>query len=1042
MSGAEQQKCLGNLLRVGQSQRQRLLPALDPASAPVDERDLQQWLDFSVNYASLLNYFNPQSNQLDGNWSSFFAGLPTDIARQLAFDIDLDAVEESFAARGDLPPHLGLLISFLRLCRHARTELNGITGRHLEHFYREVLRLQSRPFQPDRVHLLFALKKQAKEQLLAKGSKVSAGKDATKKELVYTLANDLGVFPVSIDSLRSVFVDSANQGAIHLAPISNSADGLGTELGENTPHWSAFGSAALPQAQIGFAFAAPVLLMQEGRRTIRVEMVLSGLPEGLDLAAGRVSFQTYLSGAKGWIGPQSVALLPVAAKPGRYQVEIVLSATVDAVVNYRRDLHGHSFDSSAPVLQLLLEPQSDRQDEVGYAALQQVKIGEVEIQVTVEGITTLQLENDFGNLDPAKPFMPFGPQAKQGATFYIGHAEALHKRLECFSLKLQWQNAPLSFASHYAETGYQVYSNSAFTAKLTGLLDGQSTESSVKLFDAADATRPHTISVPDTGGSLSRAQLKVLPLQQAKRLSLQKNRWASKRVQMAQLISPLHWYYPLLQGRTVSASRLRDGYLSLRLSQSFLHQEYLELYTKRVVAAAGSGAEPELPNAPYTPLLETLTLSYTATSGKVDLAAEDDADLLRDELSFFQIAAFGQRRDHSYLRRQLPFLPAKAVSLLPEYPHEGEFYLGFSGIDPGRNLSLLFQVADGSGDPALAKSQLDWSILSDNHWRPLSADELLSDASNGLLTSGVISFKLPEEATSNNSLLPAGHYWLRGAVTQNSRALCRLVDVQPNAVLAIFQDGDNDPDRLRQPLPAKSISKLVNPLATIKSVAQPYASFGGRMAEDDSAFRVRVSERLRHKGRAVSAWDYERLVLEEFPEIYLAKCLTHTAPDSCQAPGHLTLVVVPDQQNRNAVDPLQPRADLDTLERIQRYLQQLVGPTVKVHTANPHYQPIKVAFKVRFRQELDFGFYRKLLNDAIIRYLSPWAFAAEGDIQFGGKLHKTVILQQIEQLDYVDYLTEFKLFFGAAVSKDLAQVQATDPQAILVSAAEHDIRKV
>ncbi|HEY5674902.1 MAG TPA: hypothetical protein VIR78_14435 [Malonomonas sp.] len=1039
MSGAEQQKCLGNLLRAGQSQRQRLLPALDPASAPVDERDLQQWLDFATQYAQQLNFFNPQSNQVDGNWSSFFSGLPADVARQLAFDIDLDAVEQSFAARGDLPPHLGLLISFLRLTRHARNELNGITGRHLEHFYRDVLRLQSRPFQPDRVHLLFALKKQVKEQLLTKGSKVSAGKDATKKELIFTLANDLGVFPVSIDSLRSVFVDAANQCRVHLAPISNSADGLGAELDKAAPHWSAFGSAALPQAQIGFAFAAPVLAMQEGSRTVRVEMALSGLPDGLDLATGQVSFQAYLSGAKGWLGPKSVALLPVAGQAGRYQVEFSLSAAEDAVTGYQRDLHGHSFDSDAPVLQLLLDQQ---QDDVGYAALQQVKIGEVEIQVTVEGVSTLQLENDFGSLDPAKPFMPFGPQAKQGATFYIGHAEAFHKRLESFSLKLQWLNAPANFASHYADSGYRVSSNAAFTVKLTGRIDGEQTEATVKLFDDANATSPHRISVPDDGGSLSRAQLKVLPLQQAKRLSLQKNRWASRRMQRAQLVSPIHWYYPLLLGRTVTAPRLRDGYLSLRLNQGFLHQEYMELYTKRVVAAARTAAEPVLPKAPYTPLLESLTLSYTATSGKIDLAAQSSAELLRGELNFFQIAAFGQRRDHSHLRRQLAFLPAKTVSLLPEYPYEGEFYLGFSGIEPGRNLSLLFQVADGSGDPALSRPQLDWSILSDNHWRPLSADELLSDGSNGLLTSGVIRFKLPDEATSNNTLLPAGHYWLRGAVAQNSRALCRLVAVQPNAVLAVFQDNGNDPERLRQPLPAKSISKLVNSLATIKSVAQPYASFGGRMAEDDSAFRVRVSERLRHKGRAVSAWDVERLVLEQFPEIYLAKCLTHTAPDSCQAPGHLTLVVVPDLQNRNAVDPLRPRADLDTLDRIQRYLQQLCGPTVSAHTANPNYQTIRVAFKVRFRQQLDFGFYRKLLNDAIIRYLSPWAFDGGREISFGGKLHKTVILQQIEQLDYVDYLTEFKLFSGDAVSKDLAQVQATDPQAILVSAAEHDIRKL
>lgn len=184
------------------------------------------------------------------------------------------------------------------------------------------------------------------------------------------------------------------------------------------------------------------------------------------------------------------------------------------------------------------------------------------------------------------------------------------------------------------------------------------------------------------------------------------------------------------------------------------------------------------------------------------------------------------------------------------------------------------------------------------------------------------------------------------------------------------------------------------------------------------------------------------MVLQQFPEIYKAKCLTHTAPDSCEAPGHMTVLVIPSLQNRNAVDLLRPRADLDTLDRINTYLEPLSGPTVSVHIANPIYQSIQVSFKVQFQQQLDFGFYRKLLNAEIVKFLSPWAFDGGSEIVFGGRLHKTVILQQIEQLEYVDYLTEFKLFQGGNLTDDLGQAQATDPRAILVSDAEHDIRKL
>jgi len=1036
------QKCQGNLLRDGQSQRQRRLPALDPASAPVDGRDLQQWLDFAAEFAKLVNFINPQTNRIDGNWSAFFDQLPPDLARRLAFEIDLDQVEQSFADRGDLPPHLGLLISFLRLCRHLRSELNGITGRHLDHFYRQVLRLKSAPPQPDRVHLLFELKKKVNGLLLPQGTRVSAGKDATKKEIQFALTNDLSVFPVTIDALKSVFVDAADQNTIHLAPLADSADGLGGEFATDQGHWPPFGNAALPRAQVGFAFAAPVLAMQEGTRTISIELALTGLPGGLDVdSAGRNAFQVYLTGAKGWIGPKSASLQTLAGKPGRFLVEIGLTADEDAVVNYEVALHGHSFDSDAPLLQLLLNQQTSA---FGYDQLQSVKVGEVEIKVRVEGIATLTLENDLGQLDPAKPFLPFGPQPKAGASFHVGNPEAFNKQLESFSLKLQWLNAPVKFSSIYnaGSEGYGVSQNSYFKARLSARVNGQATTPTVKLFEDDNAAAEHLIEVPDTGGNLPTVARKKTHLQRARGLQLQQTRWAIRQVKTMQLVSPIHWYYPLLFFRQVPAPRLRDGTVSLRLTNGFLHQKYSEVYTQRVVAAANAGTTPDLPNAPYTPTLESLSLSYTATSGKVDLAAGSADGVVEGTLVFFQIAAFGQRRDHAYLRNQLPFLSAKTVSLLPDYPYEGEFYLGFSGIDPGRNLSLLFQVAEGSGDPDLSRPEVEWSVLSDNYWRPLTGKELLSDGTNGLLRSGVISLRLPDEATASNTLLPAGHYWLRAVAGDNSAALCRLIDVQPNAVQAVFVDQENDPERLRLPLPANSIAKLVVPVAGIKTLSQPYASFGGRMAEDDSAFRVRVSERLRHKNRALSPWDVERLVLQQFPEIYKVKCLTHTAPDSCEAPGHLTVIVIPSLRNRNAVDPLRPRADLDTLERIRTYLANLTGPTATVHTANPLYQSIRVAFKVQFRQQLDFGFYRRLLAEEIVRFLSPWAFDAGSEIAFGGRLHKTLILNHIEQLDYVDYLTEFKLFQGDDLSNDLGQAQATDPRAILVSAAEHDIQKL
>src|SRR5207237_4012667 len=103
--------------------------------------------------------------------------------------------------------------------------------------------------------------------------------------------------------------------------------------------------------------------------------------------------------------------------------------------------------------------------------------------------------------------------------------------------------------------------------------------------------------------------------------------------------------------------------------------------------------------------------------------------------------------------------------------------------------------------------------------------------------------------------------------------------VVTQAVEARFQDNSNAPSHFDAALPADSISKLVTPVAQVSKVQQPFASFDGKHSEVGKEFYTRVSERLRHKGRAITAWDYEHLILNRFSDIYKVKCITHTDPN-------------------------------------------------------------------------------------------------------------------------------------------------------------------
>ena len=100
------------------------------------------------------------------------------------------------------------------------------------------------------------------------------------------------------------------------------------------------------------------------------------------------------------------------------------------------------FDTLAPVLKILL--LDDAPDEV-IAALTAAEVDSVRVEVEVTGMKTMILENDFGRLDPAKVFMPFGPSPKVGSSFYVNAEEAFVKDVTSVKFHLLWNNPPLDF---------------------------------------------------------------------------------------------------------------------------------------------------------------------------------------------------------------------------------------------------------------------------------------------------------------------------------------------------------------------------------------------------------------------------------------------------------------------------------------------------------------------------------------------------------------------------------------------------------------------
>jgi len=1007
----------------GQTQADRDATALDPASAPLHTHDAAALLAQAPRIAERIRFDDgTQNSSLD--WRGFYP-LP-----------DREAARALLARRdGGVTPHLALAAAFAQLFdAHPRRLANTFAARHLDAQWRDALGFVPRAPVPDRAHLVVELKKGVTAPLaLGADDALLGGKDAAGAMRHYRPVRETFVGPARVVSLRATHRDA--DGRVSTAPVADSADGQGTPLATLAPALPAWGAlvpragSAWPAADIGFAIASPLLALAEGRREVELIVTLDDALPASVLPRLASTFEAVYSAPEGWSAPQPV----IAAAQGANALRLVFTLAPDAPACVGNDaaLHGPAFATRAPVVQWRLR------DRASMAGLDGLTVANVSLVVNVQGLSkSLQLENDAGALDPKRAFQPFGAAPTKGSRFSIGCEEALSKPIADIKVHLAWQAAPADLEGYYAGYSKQAKMRNGVTATLA-FTDGrgQGTRRALDLMARnADGVSVLSPDAPPPGpepwsvGDLMRFDV-------VWRGGL---KGGFKR-----------GFGGAAENRSVAGAPLaaKPGFIHVQLVDDFLHADH-----RREVVTNALKTPPVVLGEPYTPVVASIALDYRAASGVVPMApgadeAADAARLAAAPLQWFHVGAFGARREHAYLRRQQAFIGSPRVPLLPDQRAAGELLIGVSNANAGDPLSLFVQVAEGSADPELAPPALAWSVLAGDQWKPLGADEIALDTTRGFLQSGLVSIALPRETTSAHHWLPDGLTWLRVAAPTNPRATCLLLTLAANGVEVAYDARPaNDARNPALPLAPQSIAKLERPRAEIKSIVQPYPSFGGRMAEDDASLRRRAAERLRHRGRAVSAWDIERLVLEAFPQLHRAKCIAHAAPGRWLAPGQTTLVVVPRLGTAAAgADPLAPRIDLGTLEAIREFVAARAPMGVGLAVKNAFFEPLRLSFTLALKSGQAFNPHRARLNDTLVAALTPWAFDATRAIAFGGRVFRSTLLALIEADDAVDFVTDFRLQRVNAddsVGPDVAEIGASRPDAILVSVPQHLITEV
>ncbi|MEP7111485.1 MAG: baseplate J/gp47 family protein, partial [Ferruginibacter sp.] len=941
-------------------------------------------------------------------------------------------------------PHYALFLGFLKLFRFAKTHINTITQRHLDFYFKEVLRLQPKPAEANKVHILGELAKQVDNYLLAQNTALKAGKDSLNKEVTYTLDNDTVFNKAKVSQLKTFYKAGStdtifesgtttkkqeNDGRVFASHVTNSDDGNGAVLTSAYKEWQPYvhkiykeaelASIAMPKALLGMALASHYLYLTEGERKVFIRFVMNN-----NAALDGKRIECYLTAEKEWYE----VVGPVISSTGKRlsdgltncsEISFIIPGSAPSIVNFNAAVHGGSYNVALPILKIYLV--HDDIEEYQYDDLRDISftIAEIRVEVGMDetvspqtGMKNLLLSNDFGVLDASKPFMPFGGQPKKDTGFVIGHKEIFSKKDASVKLNIEWADLPpdvnnIKYDPNNSATIPNVlpgvpavipqFLESGIWKSITGAAIFNGIIASVRIFNTPQPIPPGCVA----------------------------NYFDD---------------YPNLNPESV------NGFLRLTLNDSFGYSDYIKDFSLSLIEKAPGVVKTisNSPTEPYTPKIKSIYAGYSAFC-KSEIS--DATKFVDREINFFHIYPFGEGEQHKYLT------PLEDIYLLPQFKHPvnvvmkqhiGEFYLGIEKLNPGEAVNILFQVMEGTNNPTVAKppEHIHWSYLSSNQWVPFESSEY-SDNTLQLVQSGIISFTIPTKATTDNTILPASFIWLRASITEAAEAVCKLISVDAQAAFATFQNNDNAENFLDTALPAGTISKLKTPDAAIKKLDQPYPSFGGRPKEDGDHFYIRVSERLRHKARAIMVWDYEHLILEAFPEIYKVKCLNHTQIEDGiyneVKPGFVSIITIPSLQNRNDANPLKPFTQQSTLTSIEDFLRKRISCFVNLRACQPQFEEIRLDFHLQlYEQYKDITFYTKKLQEEITQYLSPWAFNSSSKLDFGGKVYKSVLINFIEERYYVDFITDVLMYVKVDESTDeslnMEEITASTARSILVSA--------
>ncbi|MGR6873103.1 hypothetical protein ACU6U9_12520 [Pseudomonas sp. HK3] len=984
----------------GHTQKSRSLVALANEYFSVEERSLKNWFQYVYDFSKHIGFIDSEALIMNDHWQS---AMPNDAQigelEKLLNGQEVDSDIMALAKRADI----ALLMAFFTMLSVPKASFDHFTQSHKQHFYKDVLQFRQRPEVADKAHIVISLIDDVASKTIEKGTLFKAGQDADGQNRVYQSASNAVINHSQVSQVYSLSQLSSTKQLLLTDAFNDSLRLDYPEAGVLT-----FGEAEKKDderqsfPELGFTVASQELYLSGGVRTIQLQFKLKA-NSSLQIASILSCFNISISTSDGMLMLSNDNIEEHVTAEG-IDLVIVLDEFFPVV--------SHFIDDAQPLRPKLANIEFVLKSDCLEIkpALSSASFSSLGLKVSVTGLGGVVANHDKGALDTSKPFEPFTFSPKMGSKFQFTHPELLIKNICNANLNFFWVDRPNSISDYYSpyesyrdsldEGTYEwlknsakiSYSDSLYVNKLDNIFSNSEPIENIDHHLFEFLSIDHTA---DNTASNHVYDLSALPV-----TSTTANQWPK-------------WF-------------------TLTLSDNdFGHNDYARVSQYHGINNQGKNpSDMVIVNQPYTPLLEKVSIDYNS-----------EVELNLDTLQ--QQPHHEVKHIHPLGRPGVEATHKQNIALLPKIDDVGYLYIGVANVTAPGQFRLYFQLEPVDGGNTTDAAILDWSYLDAGQWTTFSRSQggrlqsrgrIIEDSTFNLLDSGVVTFEIPDMVLAEN-FLGNELFWLRisldDQLPQNAEIAkySRIKTIMAQGFEVVLSSGPHHASHYSQPLAAQTIDSQVIPDPKVSEVLQPYPSFSAKELETPQALEVRAAERIRHKNRALTSWDYEHLVLAQFPELYMARCYRNESTQGVE------VVVVPVNYDPKV---LQPKVPLFLKRKIQRFLSEISTNDLEVRVVDPIYE--EVTFKVTLNIMADYDMDSAVahLNQILIDYMTPWNKLAT---QNKGEQSKAVYLTQVgmalERHPAVDIIYTLQ---GRVNGNTYTQsIEPSSNAVILVSVADHEI---